>query len=70
MNFYYYGTTDVVYNKIPTMNQYWPEAYGKTFLHIDTIQGTNGFDILNKEYYIHIIKQVRYADRWEIIIQE
>ena len=56
MNFYYYGTTNVIYNKIPAMPDYWPQAYGKTFMHLDTLHGTNGWDNNNKEYYIHIIK--------------
>ena len=64
MNYYYYGTSNVIYNKIPTMNQDWPQAYGKTFFHLDSLQGTDKKDILGKVYYIHIIKEIRYAQRW------
>ncbi|MBN1339042.1 MAG: hypothetical protein JXA03_06955 [Bacteroidales bacterium] len=65
MNFYYFGTTNVIYNKIPYLPQYWPDVQNKTFLHLGELNGTNGIDV-NGIFYIHQIIEIRYATRWVI----
>jgi len=64
MNFYYFGTTHVIYHKIPNLPQYWPAAHNKTFMHLGELHGTDREDQFEKDYYIHIIKNIRYAKRW------
>ncbi|RLD59341.1 MAG: hypothetical protein DRJ05_06560 [Bacteroidetes bacterium] len=66
MNFYYYGTSEVIYEKIPNMQMDFPQAFGKTFMYLDTLIGVELEDNWEQKYYIHIIKQIRYAKRYVI----
>lgn len=63
MNFYFFGTVDVIYNIIPNIYQ---SLEGKTFVDLSEIEGTNEYDGNWKEYYIHKIKDICYATRWVI----
>jgi len=60
MNFYYSGTTTAIYNIIPNL---YLNLNGKTFVDVADIDGKNYFDSEEKEYYIHNIKNICYAER-------
>ncbi len=62
LNNYYYSTSEAIYDVIPNSQQYWPEAYEKTFMHLDTLYGHN-YQINQKEHRVHDIKYIHYAKR-------
>jgi hypothetical protein len=66
MNFYYHGTTEVIYNKIPNAPNNIFGALGKTFIHIESLNGGDRYDESFDLYFSHRIENITYARRWVI----